>query len=207
MENELKLEIVNDTPFRNLKYILTLDHKAEKVLQKQAILRREVKSETRAVPVKVRKKDVWNSDQHNDQRFWLLLDVLDVFFGSLSDADHLPVSIEYKDEIDTARERKILLISRIMRSNPKNVARWTRYTTAQYILVSVLLFFFVLLFSVAIPGLFKALWIGGCAAAIAGFLVFRIKSRNKLKKDLLVYAGQDDEESAPSNGLEASGEQ
>lgn len=208
MDHNLKLEIVNDTPFKNLTYMLTLNQKSERITQRQTILRRETTSETREVRVKLRKKDIWSAEKRGAHRFWLLMDVLDVFFGSLSDSDHLPFSIEYKCPADSGlQERKILLVSRLLRTKRENVALWSRYTTAQYIMVSLLLAFFVLLASVVFSGVFKALWLVGCAAAIGTLLFFRIKRRNKIKKELLVYSAEEEEAGLPAADLEASGEQ
>ena len=193
MEHKLNLEIVNDTPFPQLSYILALDHNAVKTTQREAVLHKEIQSETREISVKLRKKDLWRIKSASN-RFWLFLDVLDICFGSLSDSEHLPFSLEYKAHVDCENDKKILLLSRLLHVDKSSVDLWSKYSTAQYVFISLLLFFIVLLASVAFSGIFKALWLGGFAALIALLFVSLVRRRNRLKKDLLELAEEEVEE-------------
>ena len=196
MDHELNLEIVNDTPFQNLTYILALDHKAEKTVQRQAVLRKDKPSETNEISVKLRKKDVWSTGRGAAGRFWLFMDVLDICFGSLTDCAHLPFSLDYKDHVDCDKGKKILLLSRMLHVDRANVALWSRYTAAQYALIAFLLFIVVLLASAAFEGVWQIVWLIGFAALIGLLFVMLIRRRNRLKKELLDFAAKETAEVA-----------
>ena len=198
MKHNTKLEIVNDTPFPRMSYILALDHNAEKTTQRETVLNKNVSGETQEISVKLRKKDLWRVKGASG-KFWLFLDVLDLCFGSLSDCEHLPFSLEYKGQVDCGNEKKILLLSKLMHVKKESVALWSRFSTFQYAFLSLLLLFIALLASTAFDGIFKALWLGVFGALVALMFVLLIRRRNRLKKDLLELADEEVEENGSAD--------
>ena len=148
----------------------------------------EINLKKNIVDIQLLKEDIWETKKTLNS-FFLILYVLDLVFGNLSESNNLPFSINHRLKLtttDLGSDRQIFL-SNIVKVNHKSLKRWTRYSIFQCSLVSIFIFIIGLILSFIFNGWVKIAFLTGIAVLSIWIYKLVDKKRKKLLKVLQTF--------------------